>query len=126
MTGRDAAPSSFLSGEQAIDALAAAVAKRLARSEPSAPVAVGDAAALGARIGASAEWVKAHYRELGGWRLGRGPKAPYRFDLAEAERTVREWSQEPQLDDQPPPKPKPRQKQASRVELLPIRGTDPT
>lgn len=91
---------------------------------------VVDAATLADRIGASAEWVRAHYLELGGWRLGHGAKAPYRFDPVEADRIVREWGRKPQ-DEELAPSKRPasrtrRERTDERKRLLSIRGTDPT
>jgi|tagenome__1003787_1003787.scaffolds.fasta_scaffold20520901_1 hypothetical protein len=49
----------------------------------------GDAHAVCSRFGVSVDYVYAHARELGAIRLGEGPKARLRFDLADVERPVR-------------------------------------
>lgn len=114
-------------GEEVIDALAVAVAERLARPVDEAAVVAVDAATVATRIGASAAWVREHFRELGGWRLGEGPKAPYRFDLATAERAVRGFGRESGSLEAQSSKRRTRARNPGRASrLVPIRGSDPT
>lgn len=73
-----------------IDELADAIADRLGdASERLVAPAVVDAATLASRLGVSSQWVRDHAEDLGGWRLGDGPKAPYRFDAHTAIRAMR-------------------------------------
>jgi len=44
-----------------------------------------DAAAVAKRLGVSREYVYDHAEELGGERLGSGPKSPWRYDPAKLE-----------------------------------------
>jgi pantoate kinase len=73
-----------------VDAIAEATAERLARlvSSPAATFALVDARRLAAELGVSVDYVYAHARELGGVRLGSGPKARIRFDLDRARRAL--------------------------------------
>jgi len=41
-----------------------------------------DAQTLAGLLSVSADWVRTHAEELGGFRLCSGPKAPWRFDVA--------------------------------------------
>jgi hypothetical protein len=50
----------------------------------------GDVRAVCSRFDVSVDYVYAHARELGAIRLGEGPKARLRFDLATVERRLRE------------------------------------
>lgn len=120
--------ASLATRDAVIDALADAVAERLASRPDRTALAVVDAATVARRIGMSSEWVRAHYRELGGWKLGRGKRPRYRFDLAEAERAVRERGAEPPETESAPTQRTSRRvrKPRSHERLLPIRGTDPT
>lgn len=106
-----------------VDALADALADRLAQAlgERKLAADVVDAATLAARLGVSAQWVRDHAGELGGWRMGDGPKAPYRFDARTAEQRLRGRTPvEPDPPTQRPPSPR------REAGLLPRRGDDPT
>jgi hypothetical protein len=63
-----------------VEAVAARVVQLLSEWRET-PVRYVDAAALARTLKVKREWVYAHARELGGLRLGDGPKAPLRFDL---------------------------------------------
>ena len=69
-----------------IEAIAERVAEKL-RGDGLA--AYGDVQAVCARFGVSPDYVYAHAKELGAIRLGRGPKARLRFDLARVEQVLR-------------------------------------
>jgi hypothetical protein len=62
-----------------IEAIAHRVAQ-LVSAQPSGVVYV-DARGLAERLGVERSWVYAHARELGGVRLGEGPRARLRFDI---------------------------------------------
>jgi len=66
-----------------VAAIAAAIA-RLLRDEPppAAPLLTADEVA--SSLGVTADWVRVNGELLGGVRLGTGPKAHWRFDLAKA------------------------------------------
>ena len=73
--------------DEDIEAIAERVAAKL-RHGPAVAAAYGDAHAVAARFGLSVDYVYAHARELGAIRLGDGPRARLRFDLAEVERRL--------------------------------------
>lgn len=77
-----------------VDAIAQATAERLARFvAPHGPTfALVDARQLAAELGVSVDFVYAHATELGGLRLGSGPKARIRFDLDRARRALEQRS----------------------------------
>jgi hypothetical protein len=68
-----------------IEAIAERVAEKL-RGEGLGRY--GDAQAVSARFGVSVDYVYAHATRLGAIRLGEGPKARLRFDLADVERRL--------------------------------------
>ena len=109
-----------------IDALAGALADRLAVAwtEQTGGAEVVDAARLGERLGVSAQWVREHAEDLGGWRLGDGPKAPYRFDADKAEGILR-GPAAPDGSESPRPRARLRHRSLN-PDLLPVRGDDPT
>ncbi len=111
---------------QELDALAEAVAERVVerlRAEPAAPPSqptLLDARALAARLGCSRAFIYANSSELGGVRLGSGPRARLRFDL---ERAVKAHASAPRCTAPATPqaaKRRPR-RAASSGALLPIR-----
>lgn len=54
-----------------------------------------DSGGLAKLLTVSPGWVRAHAEELGGVRLGGGPKAPWRFDVAEALASLRAGQRSP-------------------------------
>jgi pyruvate/2-oxoglutarate dehydrogenase complex dihydrolipoamide acyltransferase (E2) component len=78
-----------------VDAIAEATAARFARlvAEQGATFAFVDARKLAEELGVSVDYVYAHARELGGVRLGSGPKARIRFDLDRARQTLERLSE---------------------------------
>lgn len=65
-----------------VDAVARRVAELLHDEPPRARLV--DAAALAAALGVSRETVYAHAKQLGGQRVGDGPRGRLRFDLDQA------------------------------------------
>ena len=113
-------------GPEFIDSLADALADRLAdvlRKRGEAAEVV-DATTLATRLGVSPQWVRDHAEELGGWRLGDGPKAHYRFDAGSAEQALRGAIRQASIEPARPPD-SPRSRTAN-PDLLPVRGPDPT
>lgn len=93
--------------------------------------ALVDARTVALAVGLSAEWVRDHAPELGGIRVGTGPRGRWRFDLEEARRRLAARSTSERPED--PAKPAaPRRTGRKRpalmgtgVERLPIRGERP-
>ena len=81
--------------QEDVDAIAQATAERLARliASPGSTFAFVDARKLAAELGVSVDYVYAHARELGGVRLGSGPKARIRFDLDRARQMLERLSE---------------------------------
>jgi hypothetical protein len=101
-----------------IEAIAERVAEKL-RSDGFGRY--GDAHAVCARFGVSPDFVYAHAVRLGAIRLGEGPKARLRFDLAEVERRLS--GNAPATKSEPPPRARRagRRKQRNAVvELIPF------
>ena len=73
---------------QDIEAIAVRVAQLLAR--PSSGPKLLDPQELAREIGVSVDYVYTHAAELGAMRLGHGPKARLRFELAVAKAAMRE------------------------------------
>jgi hypothetical protein len=99
-----------------VNAIASRVVELL-RREPSVDRYV-DTTAVAALLGVSGDWVREHAAELGGVRVGDGPKGALRFEL----RRVRLALEQRRLARQPSPKPR-RPGPARRVadvELLPL------
>jgi hypothetical protein len=73
-----------------VEAIAEATAARLAEIVGSGPMtfALVDAKQLAHELGVSLDYVYAHAIELGGMRLGSGPKARIRFDLDRARQAL--------------------------------------
>jgi hypothetical protein len=84
-----------------------------------------DAATVAQRLGVSREYVYSHARELGGRKLGNGPKAPWRFDPAGLVQD--DLGAVPhQTSSKPPPKPKRNaRRRGGGDDLLEIRGERP-
>jgi hypothetical protein len=88
--------------------------------------ALVDAAVVGCKIGMSAAWVREHGAELGGQRMGDGPRPRWRFDLEQARRA---WAA--RSAGKRPSAPQPLRQNVSRrrrssasgsaVDLLPVR-----
>jgi hypothetical protein len=75
-----------------LERLAELVADRIAErltAPASAPQELLDVKALAKALGVSPTWVYDHAGELGGIKLGRGPKARWRFDIAVARDRMR-------------------------------------
>jgi len=107
-----------------------AVAQRVVELLRPAPAgtALVDAATLATALGVSREAIYRHARELGGHRVGDGPRGRWRFDLEQA---LAAWtscsdSRESQVRETPASKPvsRPHRRRAtgSAAALLPIRG----
>jgi hypothetical protein len=67
-----------------VDAIAYRVVELLAEQQPHPATGLVDAASLARELGVSRAYVYDHADALGGIRLGTGPKARLRFDLARA------------------------------------------
>jgi hypothetical protein len=101
-----------------IEAIAERVAAKL-RHGPSAAARYGDAQTVAARFGLSVDYVYAHARELGVIRLGEGPRARLRFDIAEVERRLLANGRRPPAAAKPR-RGGPRQLGNRPVELIPF------
>jgi hypothetical protein len=108
--------------------LADLVAERLRAAVTTPPVPrLADAQVVAEAIGMTAAWVREHGVELGGQRLGDGPRPRWRFDL---EKTAAAWasfsSSERSQVAEALPAATSRQRRSSHVasvpDLLPIRG----
>jgi hypothetical protein len=73
---------------QDIEAVAQRVVQLLA--QPRSEYDLLDPKQLAREIGVSVDFVYAHATQLGGMRLGEGPKARLRFELAVAKAAMRE------------------------------------
>jgi hypothetical protein len=85
--------------------LAVAIAEHMATllHDDKPPARMVDAATLAAELGVSRDFVYAHASELGGKRLGGGPRGRLRFDLAQA---LARWPPAPHAHShQNPPRP---------------------
>lgn len=103
--------------------LAAAIARQVANLIQANPrPQLVDATTLATRLGVSRDYVYAHAEELGGRRIGSGPRGRLRFDLHQA---LAAWTTQP---DKPtarqalPPPARPR-RPSSCPSLLPVRGS---
>jgi hypothetical protein len=100
----------------------------LLRGETAAPTELLTAEALARHLGVSRAWVYQRADELGGRRLGDGPRPRLRFDLAEAEKAMIACSRSkrPQVAVQPSPERKTvnrtKASMGTNGQLLPIRG----
>jgi hypothetical protein len=109
--------------EQIADLVADRLAQRLGSSSPTP--ALVDVKALASLLGVSTDYVYEHARELGGLKLGDGPRAPWRFDVQAARDAMASRSPE---SPSPPPRRRRRRRPAktpSGVPLLAIRGEEP-
>jgi hypothetical protein len=114
--------------------LADTIAERVTERLIAAPqrVRLVDAAALAQTLGISRDCVYSHAAELGGKRIGDGPRGRLRFDL---DRALSAWSAcSTSKESQAPQTPvaaggssrRRRQRLGSSLELLPIRGVGVT
>jgi hypothetical protein len=79
----------------------------------------GDVHAVCARFGVSVDYVYAHATELGAIRLGEGPKARLRFDLAAVERALAGRG-DPAKPTTQPRRARRRKQRSGPVELIPF------
>lgn len=73
----------------AVERVAARVAQLLAEGQGAKTSEVLTAGELALRLRVERPWVYRHRRLLGGFRLGSGPKAPWRFDYGTAVERLR-------------------------------------
>lgn len=109
--------------DEDIEAVAARVVELL-RAQPATAGRLVDAATLARTLGVDRHWVYARAREFGAVRLGSGPKARLRFDVARARAALAA----PQGEDQAPPDKPRRRRGRPRGQRLPagvqlIQGT---
>ncbi len=105
--------------------LVAAIAEHVAHLLHGKPrVRLVDAATLAAELGVSRDCVYTHANELGGERIGDGPRGRLRFDLdqALAAWTSRSASQEPQGPPVPAAARSRRRQAGGDTRLLPVRA----
>lgn len=69
---------------QAVEQVAARVAQLLERQGRETPPELLTAGELAHQLRVERPWVYKHRHQLGGQRIGDGPKAPWRFDLQTA------------------------------------------
>lgn len=74
---------------KAVEQVAARVAQLLAQGQGAKTSEVLTAGELALRLRVERPWVYRHRRLLGGFRLGNGPKAPWRFDYETAVERLR-------------------------------------
>lgn len=107
----------------------------LRQAERELPSAWTTSAQVAAHLQVDTEWVTSHGPELGGVRLGDGPKAPWRFPPLErvdellAARTAcpeGRKSDAPQAASLSRTRPRRRRVSGTGVPLLPVRGDEPT
>ena len=137
-TPRDATPSGTDDATPGVTApaltqrerlLASAIAEHLADLLHDRPrVRLVDAATLATALGVSRDFVYAHANELGGERIGSGPRGPLRFDLdnALAACAPSPAGKEPPAPPQAHPQRRHRKPTSGAPRLLPIRGTTPS
>lgn len=113
-------------GPETIERIAQRVAQLLADDAPlpSGPVGLIDASRLARHLGLSRAWVYEHARELGAIKVGSGPRARLRFDLATAKEALAAHDKTGPSDPAPPPaarRPRrPRRDTQAPIPLLPI------
>jgi hypothetical protein len=110
---------------QLVDAIAERVVQRLRDDVPS-PIEWVDAATLARHMGVTRGWVYENADRLGARRLGDGPRARLRFNIAVAEQSscfVGRWSEAPPSRMAKPKARLPRRSATGVVpDLLPIKG----
>jgi hypothetical protein len=113
-----------------VDAITERIAELL-HPQPTHPRLV-DATTVAAALGVSRDCVYAHAAELGGERIGSGPRGRLRFDLDQALAAWTACSHSKESHTPKPPAPtggpvrRHRQRMGSGPELLPIRGATTT
>ncbi len=106
--------------------LAAAIAEHLADLPHRRPsVRLVDAATLATTLGVSRDFVYAHASELGGERIGSGPRGRLRFDLDRALTACAPSSDSKKPPEPPVPSKRRRKPTGGTIRLLPIRGAAP-
>jgi hypothetical protein len=75
---------------QAVDQVAARVVQLLRESEAQGVPDLLSAGELARRLRVERPWVYRYRHQLGGIRIGAGPKAPWRFEYAAAVEALRE------------------------------------
>jgi hypothetical protein len=80
-------PTELVLSAEAIEQLAQRVAELVADRVAAGPPLV-DAEALARFLNVERSWVYEHAAELGGVRLGDGPRARLRFDVGDAKRRL--------------------------------------
>lgn len=108
-----------LSDDQ-LDLIAERVAEKLRRSTSESRTFV-DASELATHLKTSRDYIYAHAAELGGVRIGDGPRPRWRFDLARAREVC--WADAP-TPARPRLRPR-RQTLGNAPDLLPIRASSP-
>ena len=113
----------WLVGEKEVEQIAARVVELLRRERRQVGEGLIDAAEAARRLGVSRRTVYEKAEELGAVRLGEGPRARLRFDPARlaAWLGAGELRREPVAEGLPIRRPV-QVRQASRAELLPVRG----
>jgi hypothetical protein len=111
-----------LTGEQVTDLLAQLgvadpVHSRASGQESGGSIGLLTAAEVAKRLGVSRENVYDHAVELGGEKLGGGPRAPWRFDASALKR--------PEVSAPAPKPPTRRRRNQPNVPLLEVRGDSP-
>lgn len=83
---------------QAVEQVAARVVALLGEREPQRAPEQMTAGELAHELRVERPWVYRHGHLLGGWRIGDGPKAPWRFDRETAVEARRRQQAEQQAD----------------------------
>ena len=113
----------WLVGEKEVEQIAARVVELLGRERRQVGEGLIDAAEAARRLGVSRGTVYEKAEELGAVRLGEGPRARLRFDPARLAACLGTSGVGRQpLSEDPPIRRQVRVRQASRVDLLPVRG----
>jgi hypothetical protein len=104
--------------DEDIEAIAERVAAKLGH-RGTLTAGYGDAQVVAARFGLSVDYVYAHAQKLGAIRLGAGPRARLRFNLADVERALRGsgGATKPARERR---RGRPRKQRNSTVELIPF------
>lgn len=115
--------------QASIDAIARRVVELLGGLPGRARLPARTAGEIAEQLGTSAEWVRANADELGGVRLGGGPKAPLRFDpeVVLEQLTARSASGRSEAParrrTKPRTAPRPSASGGHSAPLLPVRGS---
>lgn len=119
-------PTPLALNEAAINAIAAAVADRIAGT--SAVRELVSSRELAARLGRTPAWVRSHATELGAVRVGEGSKPRLFFDLGDvlervASSSVLRAAEETKASSKRKPRTPPLAAMGTGGELLPVRGS---